>query len=382
MGDLVFAVVLLFAGAFIAIAGQFLPKTWQQRATLLIAALVAVTALVWVVFDVADFTLTRQRLGPPATERARIEPSATPTATPTLFPTAKPSPTIPATFTPDAADAPDAAGTPEATASPGTTAEPGATATRSRAGTEDPTLTPGQTTEATAKPTKEPKATKTPKPTKMPRATKTPGPPKRRLDLKKVGPRTRAVLATNLTEGTQTQIFSQAKRQPIHSAAWSPDGKTVLIAYRWETSQYVQGISLRLFDDEGGGGKSILALDTAGRSRKLGNALWSPDGKTIALWLLDGPDDGVFLLEADGTGLRRLDHSVPGEWPRYWSVDGDWIITIAGDNLLYALEVEGTRRLPLSEPGVGKLYDERFHPWKIVDEPRCEKRTRSWWACK
>lgn len=91
---------------------------------------------------------------------------------------------------------------------------------------------------------------------------------------------------------------------------------------------------------------------------------------------------GGFRLEADGAGLRPLDNSVPGEWPRCWSVDRDWIITIAGDDRLDALEVEGTRRPALSELGAGKLYDERIHRWKIVNEPLCEKKTRSRWARK
>jgi hypothetical protein len=103
---------------------------------------------------------------------------------------------------------------------------------------------------------------------------------------------------------------------------------------------------------------------------------------TITLGLLDGPDEGISPLQADGTGLRRLDNGVPGGWLRYWSVDADRIITIVGNDRLCALEVEGTRRLPLSELGAGKLYDERIHPWKIGNEPRCEKRTRSCWASK
>jgi Tol biopolymer transport system component len=126
----------------------------------------------------------------------------------------------------------------------------------------------------------------------------------------------------------------------------------------------------------------------------VGNAIWSPNGRQIALWLQDETDDAVYLLDFEGNGpldasslqdsgaLRRLETSVSGEWPRYWSEDGDWIITIAGDEKLYALDVAGKRRVPLAELGPIEIFDQRHYPWRTTQEPVCTKADRSWWRCR
>jgi TolB protein len=139
------------------------------------------------------------------------------------------------------------------------------------------------------------------------------------VDLVRVDPELQAVVVTNETTDAKRTIFElagKANRNPIHSVAWSPDGKSVIVAYTWARSVYEQGIAVRHVLADGSRGRDLLALPTAGQNRALGNALWSPDGKRIALWLADGPNNGVYIANADSSGLKRLDNSIPGEWPR------------------------------------------------------------------
>jgi hypothetical protein len=205
------------------------------------------------------------------------------------------------------------------------------------------------------------------------------------LSRKKLDSRLRAVARIDPDAGTQDIVFELGGHpayNTIISAAWSPDGRQVLIAYRWATTRQDLGIVLRVVNADGTGGRDLLALPTAGHYRALGNALWLPDGKTVAFHLLDGPNDGVWVINADGSGLRRLDNSVPGEWPRFVSADENWLITVAGDGSLSALTLDESRRLPLSSWGQEGIYDQRYYPWRFRRGTRCNVQEDSWWKCK
>ena len=182
--------------------------------------------------------------------------------------------------------------------------------------------------------------------------------------------------------GTDEQsVLWDPGRQPFYSAAYSPDGSKILLAYRWGRSVYDTGITLRTINPDGSGEHEIWRMSAVGQTRELGNALWSPDGTRIAMFLYDWPNNGVFVMNADGSGLKRLDNSIPGEWPRYWSVDGQWIVTIHDDGQLYAVEVDGQRRVPFSTLENVRLFDERLYPWRVVRNPRCTQTRDSWWRC-
>lgn len=87
------------------------------------------------------------------------------------------------------------------------------------------------------------------------------------------------------------------------------------------------------------------------------------------MWYGYGSDYGVFIMNADGTGLRRLDGSSISDHPYYWSVDGEWIIVMdVSREEFFALEIEGTRRIPWAEFDNLEAYDERYYPWKVVSQ--------------
>jgi hypothetical protein len=165
----------------------------------------------------------------------------------------------------------------------------------------------------------------------------------------------------------------------------------VLTVAEWKTSHIEFGERLRLDNRDGSGGYDVLwvpAYNVGGaeQARDMGNAIWSPDGQTIAMWYLDGPNDGVYVVNSDGTELRRLDNSQPGDWPRWWSVDGEWIIVINDNGGFFALDVGETQRVPWESVDGLHLYDQRYFPWRVTGDPKCNKDViatyRSWWNCK
>ncbi|MCL5952605.1 MAG: hypothetical protein M1132_12950 [Chloroflexi bacterium] len=50
------------------------------------------------------------------------------------------------------------------------------------------------------------------------------------------------------------------------------------------------------------------------------------------------------------------------------------------NHALSALEVDGTRRVPLEQLGKIQVYDERYWPWKVTDSPVCKG--ASFWDCE
>ena len=386
VSSLFLEIILAAVGALGIIAGRLLRIDWQKRLLSLLGVLLiagafmsavmdAATSLVWGTPHLPDEIPEYQpgTLVPELYEGTWTPvPSLTPrpadlqpatTTGPTVFP-----PTSAATDTPWATD------TPRATDTPG---PPTPTPTATDTARPVPIDVTPVTAVPTDTPEPEPTREKTPKPT--------PKPDPRRLSLKKLDPRLHAVAITDPALDAQTIIFElggRSRYNPIYSAAWSPDGQRVVISYGWLTSEHDQGIRLQIVNADGSGARDVLSLSTVGQYRGLGNALWSPSGDKIVFAFLDGPDNGVWEINPDGSGLRRLNNSVPGEWPRYWTVDGAWIITISGDGSLNALEVGGGRRLPLSSLDGAEIHDPRYHPWRVRQEPRCEQQEESWWKCK
>jgi hypothetical protein len=121
------------------------------------------------------------------------------------------------------------------------------------------------------------------------------------------------------------------------------------------------------------------------QARDMGSAIWSPDGQTIAMWYLDGANDGVYLINADGTKHRRMANSQPGDWPRWWSVDGEWIVVINDNGGLFALDVAETQRVPWDSLEEVLLYDQLWFPWRVTGSPQCRDddftTDMPWWRC-
>jgi hypothetical protein len=397
VSTLVFVIVLGAAGAFIALVGQLLSKDWQKRAALLLGVLLLFGALMSALLDLTTSLLwggsvqsTEEREYQPGTLVAELEAERSETLTSVaLAPVA--SATIAAATasgTIQASVLARSTNSPESTKTPGQTTTPRPTHTLMP--TETPTVTDTPTpTSVPATPTMTPTAvdspTPEPTPTREVRPTEVPELDPLRVSRKTLDSRLRAVAVIDPNTGTQKNIFELGGHpayNTIISAAWSPDGRQVLIAYRWATSRQDLGIVLRIVNADGTGGRDVLAMSTAGQYRALGNALWLPNGQEIVFHLVDGSNDGVWIIQADGSGLRRLDNSVPGEWPRFLSADEAWLITVAGDGSLYALALDQGQRLPMSAWGQEGIYDQRYYPWRFRRGTRCDVQEDSWWKCR
>lgn len=210
-----------------------------------------------------------------------------------------------------------------------------------------------------------------------------------------VGANKSLVSVGDVDSGKQYPFFASPGRisGSILSAAWSPDGKKVLLSYNWHSDVYDYGHIVRIVDENGANpfdivktGPSREGTDAAFAYR---DAIWSPDGKRVAVRYQYGSDFGIWLFNADGTGKQRLASSSIGDWPRFWSVDGRWVIGVSSsDNVLYAEEIDGTQRVPFAQIKGIKMYDERYYPWRVIQNPVCSV-TGAWfytggafWDCE
>jgi hypothetical protein len=85
--------------------------------------------------------------------------------------------------------------------------------------------------------------------------------------------------------------------------------------------------------------------------------IWSPDGKRILARELTEMN-GLFLRNAiDGQAMGNLpsspsalSRSMATDIPRFWSVDGNWVIAVSTEtgHDVFALEVNGNKRVPVS----------------------------------
>lgn len=346
MGDLYFEIGLVISGIAVALLGWYLLPGQRRSLFLTLAGLFFLAALLSTLLDLGFSLRWRDPLSVVAQQQR--EPSVgipevtVPMGLPSPIPSLTPRPTLPPT--------PTVPPTP----------------------TEPPTITP--TPSPTVPPSPTPTSTITPTPT--------PVPPQRRLEYREQEERVHAVLIEDFEAGTEEIIYTERSPLPVYSAAWSLDGSQILMALRWYVSDDENGAKLVLYDVQAAESENLLVLDMAQQDAAMGNALWAPSGEQVALYLEDENEGGVYLLNVDGTDLQRLPNSVPGEWPRYWSVDEQWIVTVNTEGALYALGSDGQLRLPLAEAGTMQIYDQRYDPWRILPEARCDVQDDSWWKCK
>ncbi len=229
------------------------------------------------------------------------------------------------------------------------------------------------------------------------------------------------LIATTVATGNQSKF--PGNNETVTSAVWSPDGTQVLITwakrgtvrrvgdlyacgkewawdpstgwgYRTKWCRYAPdyfpseyGGSVRLLSRNG---QTISDLATGSPEPQFvgdpqiaySDAIWAPDGKRLAVSYKQADGNRCpFVGYADLSGLRKLKDCEADDHPRFWSVDGKWMITWSDRGLkFYAYEVDGGRRLALSELGGIKIYDQRYYPWRTVDHATCKD--SNFWACE
>lgn len=164
----------------------------------------------------------------------------------------------------------------------------------------------------------------------------------------------------------------------VVSAAWSPDGTKVLLSSLL-IERDIQKRVLRVVDADGKNIRDIhmeLCRPSMQRCSVFGpyEAIWSPDGKRIFL----REANLLVLRNSDGSPSSTLASSpakmetVPLHYPRFWSTDGKWVIIVSlapSNYILEALEVDGTRRVPVSALPGFQVYDQRYWPWRVITPP-------------
>ncbi len=225
----------------------------------------------------------------------------------------------------------------------------------------------------------------------------------------------------DIASGAQTKI--SAVEGIVTSAAWYPNGERMIVAWlkqgtvRQNNGQYVCGYSYRYgpygwtygpdycnnppdyFPSAFGGGLRLLSRsgdtisDLATGSPEphfvgqpqisYSDAIWSPDGKSMAVLYKQADGNRCpFIGNSDAAGLRKLKDCEADDHPRFWSVDGKWLITWSERSpKLFAYDLEGGRRLPLEQLGRIQVYDERYFPWRVTDHPVCKGET-GFWSCE
>lgn len=294
------------------------------------------------------------------------------------------------------------------TATPLAQPSPTATFTSTVTSTAMPTLTPTATNTptatATATNTTTPTVTNTPTNTATPTATSTPRPTST-----PTGPQSRLDYQDHLTiidflTGVRTTLPSPGGA--IRSGVWSADGKQILMAWSLQDEKrsvsrsdyrlcgpftcYAPSIivtkwledyggSLRLINRQGETMKDVIKGGDADAFRE---AIWSPDEKRIAaLYRFPDANQCIVIFNSNGQGLTKLPNCELDDHPRFWSIDGKWMIAWSDRDLkLYVYEVDGNQRIPLQQLGKLQVYDQRYWPWRIVDTPSCKG--GSFWNCE
>lgn len=215
----------------------------------------------------------------------------------------------------------------------------------------------------------------------------------RRLDI--AGPHRNVVNVIDVATNKSTSFFTSpgAISGTIFSAAWSPNGKQVLISHYWNSSNYDYGQLVTTLNEDGSHAADIIraaptsmGIEAAYAYR---DAIWSPDGAHVAVRYQYGGDFGIWLANADGTNCKRLPSSDIGDWPRFWSVDGRWVIGISSsDGSMYGESIDSTERVPFTKIEGVQVYDQRYFPWRITDNPKCSvtgtwyKTGGAYWDCE
>jgi hypothetical protein len=123
-------------------------------------------------------------------------------------------------------------------------------------------------------------------------------------------------------------------------------------------------------------------------------ALWAPDGKHFVARRAPPSQTCLVILTADGSDPRELPYCDALEYPRFWSGDGSWLATFRFDGAnttsgkWFAVEVGGTRHVPLEQAPGAAWLDQRYYPWQIVQQPGCtwpsdprSAKHFSYWRC-
>jgi TolB protein len=139
--------------------------------------------------------------------------------------------------------------------------------------------------------------------------------------------------------------------------AWSPDGKSIAFNRAWGAVQndQIQHSELWVMDADGSHARPITHITTHHPyTADVGNAMWSPNGKSLVLSVLNsalGKPAGhmaALTIHADGTGLRRLTPwKLDGGDHPDWSPDGKRILfrTVSADEQhgdVYTIRPNGT----------------------------------------
>lgn len=241
-----------------------------------------------------------------------------------------------------------------------------------------PPATPAPTITVAVTPAQSTQVPPTPRPTALP-PTRTPAPQKR-LDL---FPGYGGRDGVNLIDLATNVTFLVYGEPGVASAAWSPDGTRVLVSSSAPPQGNIYKRVLRTVNADGSNVTNVLmatceSFKTSCNSWGPFEAIWSPDGKKILVRELVELNSLVLRNASDGQDSQNLPSSPPEltsvsatDIPRFWSVDGQWVIAISTEsgNTAFALEVNGKRRVPVSSLGAIKVYDERFYPWKVMDAP-------------
>jgi hypothetical protein len=193
----------------------------------------------------------------------------------------------------------------------------------------------------------------------------------------------------NITDVVANKSFSLFKcpgqiSGMVFSAAWAPDGKRILLSYNWKSGDYDYGHVIATVNEDGSNPTEIIRTAPSGEGVMAAfayrDAIWSPDGTRIAVRYQYGNDFGIWLANANGTGSKRLASSEIGDWPRFWSVDGQWVIgESSSDGRMYAVRVDGAERVAFEKIKGIKMFDERQFPWRTTDEIKCTA-TGTWFS--
>jgi serine/threonine protein kinase len=358
-----------------------LPQIMRPLNLSVLMGIVALIALI-AVLSVGVFVVANMQIETPPVTLVAVVSTVTPTATPTQI------------------------------ASPVTMILPSATRTGLPAIAPTLTVTPTRTRTATSAP----QPTRTATPTRPAPTTLAPVAQKK-FDSDKDG-----TFIVEITSGARTKL--QLIGGVSASAVWSPNGDRALISwlktgtvkkdngtftcgYSWQWDSYrgyfygpnycknppsffsgTYGGGLRLITRNG----DMIADLVTGSAEphfvgdpqvNYTDALWSPDGRRLVVLYKQADGNRCpFIGNADATGLRKLTNCEADDHPRFWSVDGKWVITWSErEPQLYAYEVDGNRRVALDQLGKLQVYDQRYFPWRVTDQPICKGDT-GFWSCQ
>ncbi len=175
----------------------------------------------------------------------------------------------------------------------------------------------------------------------------------------------------------------------ILSGVWSPDGSTILIAVAWKPSASSEYSALRTMEYPVGPWKDIKVSPPPKMPHlyTFQDAIYSPRGDRISFaYDPDRISRCVYVMNVDGNGIRRINRCERDDRPRFWSVDGKWVIVYNESRQAIAgLEVDGDRRVSMSQLSGMSFYDQRYYPWRAVTQPKCSSEWPStfqiFWFC-